>query len=120
MKKLGLPKRILWIWETICYSCLVGCVIKLISVGVKDEWIALLCSPTAIFMLCFGEFIYSDKIKWEKYNTHEWVVPLVILIGLGIHEFFKKSLLWILVFGVLITYILLIIVAFTTKNKKTN
>ena len=118
MKKLGLSKRILRIWETICYGCLIGYGIRLLLSGVNEEWILFLCLPTVLLMVHCREFILSDKVMWERYKTYEWILPLVVFIAIGVHQLFKRSSFCIFVLGVIIPYILLIIVAFTTKNKK--
>lgn len=114
--KRNIPKKILWIWETICYSLIAGYIIKLILTGVYDDEIICLCAPTALFMLTFGECIYKDKVKWKKYKTHEWLIPLIACIIYAIYGLITNFYIFILSLGALITYGLVILVAKTQKE----
>lgn len=120
MKKMGVTKRILWCWETICYSLLVAYLVRLLFEGVNDAFIGLLCSPTAIFMVLFAKDIYSDKIKWEKIKLYEWILPIVGFTLGAIYGLLKEFYVFPLALGMLITIALFMLVAFKGKQRDTN
>lgn len=114
-KKIGAAKRILWCWETICYGLFIGYILRLFLTNRNDLWVLLLCAPTSMYMLIFGEYIYSDKIKWKNFKWYEWILPLIIFICLGFYGAIKNYAVFITIIGILITYVLTIFVAVTVN-----
>lgn len=69
-------------------------------------------------MLMFGEYIYQDKIKWSKYKIREWLIPLVAFIIYAIYGLIANFYIFILAFGTLITYSLVILIAYKNNVKQ--
>lgn len=118
MKKMGFFKRLLWCWETICYGCFFGVLLKLILVGEMDNWMVFLCSPTAIFMLTFGENIYNDKIKWENFKIAKLIGICLWFFCFAIYGIIRLNITVLsLALGVVITSVVFTFIAISEINK---
>lgn len=121
MKKLGTSQRLLWIWETICYSLIFAYVLQLVfCINMNISKLVIhLCSPTALTMLLFGELIYKNEVKWSKFKPHEVILPLVIFIVVGVYGIVTKSNVSLFfAVGAIIIHIFLIIVGLCQEFKK--
>lgn len=120
MKRMGIPKRLLWIWETICCGLAVGYMLKIIfyEVSAVDDRVAIFCAPTVLFMVTLGDAVYTDKIKWSKIQPHQWILPLLIFMGYGVYGLFKSWFVFSMAAGIFITYVLVIIIALSSRISK--
>lgn len=121
-ERFSIEKRILWCWETICYSLFAEYVLNMIFKfnPNDDTWIIPFCAPTSVLMMLFGEYIYEDKIKWKDFKTHQIILPIVVFWMCGVYFWIKyKRDLFLLSIGMLFTWILIGILAVKYKNKLT-
>ena len=121
-KRFSIEKRILWCWETICYSLFAEYVLNMIFKfnPNDDTWIIPFCAPTSVLMMFFGEYIYEDKIKWKDFKTHQIILPIVVFLMCGVYFWIKyKRDLFLLSIGMFFTWILIGILAVKYKNKLT-
>ena len=125
MTKMGLPKRMFWIWSNICYGLFVGYILNMIlnqTMGQEKlgEELCFLSVPTMFFEILFKEAIYEDKINWKSYanKRHQRLIPILILVvGIWYGVFKSNSNIVSLAAGFLITYIITLIIAVSECRK---
>lgn len=115
---LKVSKRLLWCWETVCYSFFIVYLIRYIFFKINDEFIALLVCPTAILMLSFGKSIYSGKMLWKNYKWYQYAIPFVVLAGESVYGLLSNMFIFELAVGILITYILILLISISEKHIK--
>ena len=125
MRKMGLPKRMFWIWSNICYGLFIGYALSLIlnqTTGKEalGEEICFLSVPTMLLTTALKDAVYEDKINWKNYTNKkpQRLIPiLVFTMGIGYGFLRNNSGIISLAAGFLITYTIILFIAISESNK---